>query len=88
MDNRAKISGMLLAAGLVIGSALAQAEQTGLVNVSVEGNTVQVPVSVAANVCGVSVAVLVAEYQGTDRVACEIDQETAAEHNIEVNSES
>jgi hypothetical protein len=77
------LSGAVLASGLVMGSALAQTEQAGLVNVNVEGNTVQVPISVAANVCDVDVAVLVSEYQGTDKVVCEIDQETAAEHNIE-----
>jgi hypothetical protein len=72
-----------IAFGMMMGSALAETDQTGLVNVNVEGNTVQVPISVAANVCDVDVAVLVSEYEGTDKVACEIDQETAAEHNIE-----
>lgn len=32
--------------------------QRGLVNVTVANNTIQVPIAVAANVCGVSVAVL------------------------------
>ncbi|MBD0328867.1 MAG: DUF320 domain-containing protein, partial [Thermoleophilia bacterium] len=35
--------------------------QTGLVNVNVSGNTIQLPVALAANVCDVTVAVLVAD---------------------------
>lgn len=34
--------------------------QTGLVNVNVSGNTIQVPLAVAANICDVNVAVLAA----------------------------
>jgi hypothetical protein len=82
MDIRRMLPGLALAGGLAMTSALAQ--QEGLVNVSVDGNTVQVPIAVAANVCGVSVAVL-ADYEGTDRVVCEIDQDTAAQHNIQIN---
>lgn len=41
-----------------ISAAPAAAQQTGLVNVDVSNNTVQVPVSVAANVCGLQVGVL------------------------------
>ncbi len=77
------LSGLAVAASLLMGSALAQTEQDGLVNINVEDNVVQVPVSVAAEVCGIDAAVLVAEFVGTDKTACEIDQETAAEHNIE-----
>ena len=44
---------------LAIGAAPASAQnQQGLVNVAVEGVTVQVPVSVAANVCDINVGVL------------------------------
>jgi hypothetical protein len=39
-------------------SATAQTNQSGLVNVNVQNNTVQVPIGVAANVCGVAVNVL------------------------------
>lgn len=60
-----------------------QGQQKGLVNVSIDGNNVQVPVSIAAQVCGVEVNVLARDFAGTDEVACEIDQETAAEHNIQ-----
>ena len=37
------------------GDGANNANQTGLVNVAVQGTTVQVPVAVAANVCGVAV---------------------------------
>jgi hypothetical protein len=39
-------------------AAPAGAQQSGLVNVDVSNNTVQVPISVAANVCGLQVGVL------------------------------
>lgn len=57
-------------------------DQEGLVNLSVDGNTVQVPVGIAANVCDVDANVLAADFAGTEDTACEIDQETAAENNI------
>lgn len=63
------------------GNGNAGGDQQGLVNVSVDGNTVQVPVNVAANVCDVDVNVL-ARQQGSGETACEIDQETAAENGI------
>jgi hypothetical protein len=44
---------------LCVAAAPASAQtQTGLVNVAVVGNTIQAPVSVAANICGLQVAVL------------------------------
>jgi hypothetical protein len=41
--------------------ASAQTQQTGLVNINVEDNVVQVPVAIAANICDVTVAVLVSD---------------------------
>jgi hypothetical protein len=38
--------------------AMAQTSQTGLVNINIEDNVVQVPIAVAANICDVTVAVL------------------------------
>ena len=38
--------------------ASAATNQSGLVNVAVVGNTVQIPIGIAANVCGVAVNVL------------------------------
>jgi len=57
-------------------------KQSGLVNVSVDGNTVQVPVGVAANVCDVDANVLAKEAKGSEEDVCEIDQETAAANNF------
>jgi hypothetical protein len=76
------------AVALVLGTGAAFAQQEGLVNVSVDGNTVQVPVTVAVQVCAdVDVNVLSEQYVGSDEIVCEIDQETAAEHNIELGDE-
>jgi hypothetical protein len=43
--------------------ASAQTNQSGLVNVNVEDNVVQVPVAIAANICDVTVAVLATDLQ-------------------------
>ncbi|MDQ3384875.1 MAG: DUF320 domain-containing protein [Actinomycetota bacterium] len=43
--------------------------QEGLVNVNVSGNTIQVPVAVAANICDVDLAVLALQID-TGEVAC------------------
>jgi hypothetical protein len=45
------------------------AQQNGLVNVAITGNTIQVPVSAAANICGVGVAVL-SQFVNTPATAC------------------
>ena len=45
------------------------AQQNGLVNIAITDNTVQIPVSAAANVCGVGVNVL-SQFVNTDDVAC------------------
>jgi hypothetical protein len=49
--------GTLLAAGALVGSP-AHAQQEGLVNLNIDDVTVQIPLSVAANICGVAVDVL------------------------------
>jgi len=43
--------------------------QNGLVNIALTDNTIQIPVSAAANVCGVGVAVL-SQFVGTNDIAC------------------
>lgn len=48
--------------GLVAAGSASAQTQTGLVNLDISGNTVQVPIGVAANVCDVNVAVLVDTY--------------------------
>jgi hypothetical protein len=50
-------------------SAAAQPRQEGLVNVNVSDNVVQVPIGIAANICGVGVGVLVSEID-TGPVTC------------------
>src|SRR5215213_2493550 len=47
--------------GIAAGPASAQTQE-GLVNLDVSGNTVQVPIGIAANVCDVNVAVLVNDF--------------------------
>ena len=42
----------------VVSTGAAQPNQSGLVNVAVVDNTVQIPIGVAANVCGVAVNIL------------------------------
>jgi hypothetical protein len=49
--------------GLLLTLPAPAAVQEGLVNVNVEDNTILVPVALAANVCDVTVAVLVADLQ-------------------------
>ena len=57
------------ACGLVGVTAAGAQPQTGLVNVAVVNNTVQIPIGVAANVCGVSVNIL-ATATATSPVDC------------------
>ena len=58
-----------MAVGVEAGPALAQTGQSGLVNVAVTNNTVQIPIGVAANICGVTAAVLSQQIQ-TGTVNC------------------
>lgn len=43
--------------------AMAQTSQSGLVNINVEDNVVQVPIAIAANICDVTVAVLATDLE-------------------------
>jgi hypothetical protein len=74
---KARVGVALAAGALALGLATpAQAQQEGLVNVDVDVTNnvviVQVPIGVAANVCGVNAAVLATGAQSTDPV-CEAD---------------
>ncbi|WP_341211039.1 hypothetical protein [uncultured Limimaricola sp.] len=81
-----KSKSLVAAAALTVAASGAFAQgQEGLVNVSVDDNTVQVPVDVAANVCDLDVNVLSSQFAGTDETACEIDQKTAAQNGIKSN---
>jgi hypothetical protein len=57
----ALLAGSVLALGVAAAPASAQTTQNGLVNVAVVDNTVQVPIAVAANVCGLQVGVLASQ---------------------------
>ena len=46
------------------------AQQTGLVNINVEDNVIQVPIAIAANICDVTVAVLVADLRDDGEATC------------------
>lgn len=81
MFIRSTIVAAAFAVSVVATPALAQ-QQDGLVNVNVEGVNVQVPVSVAAQVCPNVSANVIAEAVTTQEAVCSIDQQTAAQHNI------
>lgn len=60
----------LLAMGALVPAAGAQ--QQGLVNVSIEGNQVTIPINAAANICGVTVEVLTLDIQNNPgNVTCD-----------------
>ena len=79
---KSTVAAAALAFSVVAGPAFAQTTQDGLVNVNVEGVSVQVPVAVAAEVCPNVAANVIGEAVGTQTAVCDIDQETAAQHNI------
>ena len=58
--TRSRLAAVLATAALSVGLAAPAAAQpqNGLVNVAVVDNTVQVPIAVAANVCGLQVGIL------------------------------
>ena len=49
----------------------ASAQQQGLINLEISGNTVQVPVAVAANICDVSVNVVAENTEPGETTTCE-----------------
>jgi small secreted domain DUF320 len=63
-------------------SASAQPEQNGLVNINISGNTVQVPIGIAANVCDVNVAILVDDFLDAAE-PCRADATSTAEVFVE-----
>jgi hypothetical protein len=63
-------------------SVSAQPEQTGLVNIIIANNVVQVPIGIAANVCDVNVAVLVADFLD-EAAPCRADATSTAEVFVE-----
>ena len=65
---------------LVLGGPAGAQTQNGLVNIYVSDVTAQVPISVAANVCDVSVNVL-SEFVDTSDTACTATAVSTAVHN-------
>jgi hypothetical protein len=55
------------------------AQQSGLVNVQIGDVIVQVPVGVAANICGVDANVIATQFVGTEEVVCVADADAMAE---------
>jgi multisubunit Na+/H+ antiporter MnhB subunit len=72
----------MLSVGAFVAPADAATRQDGLVNVALTDTTIQVPVAVAANICGVAVNVLAAgSLQGpVDCDAAGVSQATRADH--------
>jgi hypothetical protein len=62
-------------------SAVAQ-EQTGLVNVNVSDNTIQVPIAIAANICDVSVIALSSGIADTGSAECTAMSTSTAEATV------
>jgi hypothetical protein len=77
MRFRLSILAAAVAVSLCIAAAPASAQQTGLVNITIEGNTVQVPIAIAANVCDVNVAILVNDLRD-DAANCTADGQAVA----------
>ena len=76
-STKTRLAGVAAAGAMGLAlAAPAQAQQQGLVNVDIDITDneviVQVPIGVAANVCGVNAAVLATGAQSTDPV-CEAD---------------
>jgi hypothetical protein len=71
----AVVAAAVVALGVAAGPASAQ--QQGLVNVDISGNTVQVPVAVAANVCGVQANVIATDTFGGNAVCTSTSHSTA-----------
>ena len=56
-----------------------QGNQNGLVNVQIGNVIVQVPIGVAANICGVNANVLAQQERGNEDVACTADADAISE---------
>ena len=62
---------LTLALGAGVSTAGAQTTQNGLVNVNVSDVTVQIPIAVAANVCGLQVGALAVNLVQTGQATCD-----------------
>lgn len=66
-----------MACGVAALPASASAQQSGLVNVALVGNTVQVPVAVAADICGVQANVIATNSFGGNALCSSASTSTA-----------
>jgi hypothetical protein len=64
------LTAALMAVSLIAAPSAAAARQSGLVNINLEDNVVQVPVALAANICNIDVNVLVGLLRDTGDTAC------------------
>ncbi len=65
-----------------VASASAQPRQNGLVDVNIEDVTVQAPISGAANLCDISVAALVGQFNDTGDAECTATAESIATNGV------
>jgi len=81
MIMKSTIGAAVLALGVLVSPAFAQTQE-GLVNVNISDNntTVQVPIDVAAQVCGVSVEVIASKPK--NEAVCSITQAQATAAGI------
>ena len=71
----AAVSSSVIAVGVAAMPASAQTtQQSGLVSVALTGNTIQIPVGVAADVCGVQVNVITSGTFGGNALCSTISQ--------------
>jgi hypothetical protein len=75
----AAVSSSVIAVGVSALPASAQTtQQSGLVNVALTGNTIQVPVAVAADVCGVQANVIASNNFGGNAICTSASRSTAS----------
>jgi hypothetical protein len=80
MKIRLTMAALVAAATAVAGASTAGAQnQSGLVNVAIVDNTVQIPIGIAANVCGVAVNVLAQNLANGDTTCTAIAGATATD---------
>jgi hypothetical protein len=65
------LTAVLMAVSLTIAPAASPARQSGLVNINLEENVVQVPVALAANICNLEVNALVGRLIDTGETECD-----------------
>jgi hypothetical protein len=64
------LTAVLMAVSLTIAPAASSARQSGLVNINLEDNVVQVPVALAVNICNLDVNILVGLLRDNGQTEC------------------